>query len=274
MFFEPPTTEWDLRWRMFGIPVRVHPLFWLVSLLMGQSALQQGVEYLLAWVACVFVSILIHELGHAVMGRLYGSRSQIVLYAFGGLAIGSNRLNNRWERIAVCLAGPIAGFLFLGVIFGLLWLRDPMIVPVYFSMACDFFGIPIPLDQEAFVRFHEIAGPLEFSIVMDLIFINLMWGLINLLPIWPLDGGQVSRELCEMNFRRGTVVSLNVSIVFAAFLSVCAILDKTGHPILPFRFGTWYTALLFGYLAWQSYQMLQYAQAPGNWTNDHWDRED
>src|SRR4051812_37327197 len=64
MLLEPQTTEWDLRWMMFGIPVRVHPFFWLVCLLMGQSALELGVLYLLAWIGCVFVSILVHELGH------------------------------------------------------------------------------------------------------------------------------------------------------------------------------------------------------------------
>ena len=85
MLLEPQTTAWDLRWQMFGIPVRVHPMFWLAGLLMGQQSLKQGAEYLLAWVACFFISILIHELGHVVMGMIYGTSGQIVLYAFGGL---------------------------------------------------------------------------------------------------------------------------------------------------------------------------------------------
>src|SRR5262245_16399907 len=124
MFLEPQPTEWDLKWTMFGIPVRVHPMFWLVGLLLGRGALQDGAIYLVAVVACFFISILIHELGHVFMGMKFGADGHIVLYGLGGLAIGSNRLDKAWQRIAVGLAGPGAGFLFLAAILGLAWIRD------------------------------------------------------------------------------------------------------------------------------------------------------
>ena len=90
LFMEPSQTPYDLRWRMFGVPVRVHPRFWLVSVIMGWNTVHEGFQYLLIWVACSFASILIHEFGHVAMGQIFGSRGHIVLYGFGGLAIGSN----------------------------------------------------------------------------------------------------------------------------------------------------------------------------------------
>src|SRR6516165_8553767 len=71
VFFEPNETPLDLKWRMFGIPVRVHPFFWLVSAFMGWSTLNRGIIFLVIWVACVFVSVLVHEMGHVLMGRLF-----------------------------------------------------------------------------------------------------------------------------------------------------------------------------------------------------------
>ena len=275
MLLEPQTTEWDLRWRMFGIPVRVHPMFWLASLLMGQQALQQGAIYLVGWVACVFVSILIHELGHVMMGMIYGTSGQIVLYAFGGLAIGSNQIRNRWQRIAVSLAGPGAGFVFLIAILGILWLRSSEDGAAYVAVAARQLGFGYPENIELLGHIRTIIRerPLEFAIVSDLIFINLFWGLVNLLPIWPLDGGHVCRELCEAASRgRGIVVSLQISIVASGIVALCALLDKMDRPILPFPFGGWFTIIFFGAFAWQSYEELKRAQGESRWQDDHWDR--
>src|SRR3954451_7375602 len=98
MFFEPERTAYDLRFRMLGTEVRVHPLFWLVSFFMGANLSKLGFGYVVLWVGCVFVSILLHELGHVLVGRLFGSEGHIVLYSLGGLAVGSNRLPSRWQR--------------------------------------------------------------------------------------------------------------------------------------------------------------------------------
>ena len=68
---EPPRTGGDLNFQLFGIPVRVHPLFWLIAVLLGISGDPQPAEILL-WVVAVFVSILVHELGHALTMRAFG----------------------------------------------------------------------------------------------------------------------------------------------------------------------------------------------------------
>ena len=78
MLAMPATTPYDLRFRMLGIPVRVHPLFWLVSAMMGFNG--DDPVGTLIWVACVFASILAHEYGHGLMGRAFGAHPQIALY--------------------------------------------------------------------------------------------------------------------------------------------------------------------------------------------------
>ena len=81
---EPPESQYDLHFSLLGIPVRVHPYFWLVSVLMGWN--QGDAKLALLWVAAVFVSILVHEMGHALVIRYYGWSPRVTLYSFGGLA--------------------------------------------------------------------------------------------------------------------------------------------------------------------------------------------
>jgi Zn-dependent protease len=265
---EPTPTRFDLSWRMFGIPVRVHPMFWLVTVLMGASLFRQGVQYVLVWVACVFVSILIHEMGHVLMGMAFGARGNIVLYGFGGLAVGSNNLERRGERIAVCFAGPLAGFVFLGLIMLVLWIVDAEAFPLYVLVVRMQLGLPPDNVQVG----ETIPHPLLIAAIGDLIFINLMWGLVNLLPIWPLDGGQISRELwLTSSPEQGLTRSLGLSMVVAALFAINSVLVMIGRPLLPWHIGSWYSALLFASLALQSYQLMQRAHAEQRWRDSHYD---
>ncbi len=249
MFFEPTRTQFDLNWTMFGIPVRVHPFFWLMTALLGWNGVEHGFQFLFLWIACVFVSILIHELGHVVVGQLFGARGHIVLHSFGGLAIGSSNLRNRWQRIAVYLAGPAAGFVLLGIV---LW------------------GMTF-LDEET-------APPLLRLAVHDLRWINLGWGLLNLLPIWPLDGGQVSRDLLNwFSPEKGARTAYGVSFLVAGLLALNAAVLTWGHRSLPLfdmipyldNLGDFYVVVLFGCLAFNSYQLLQMESQRRPW--DRWD---
>jgi stage IV sporulation protein FB len=193
VFGEPSRTPFDLNWRMFGIDVRVHPFFWIFTAALGWHWAQVHFGYLLLWVVVVFVSILIHELGHVFVGRYFGSHGHIVLYAIGGLAVGSNHLSSRWQRIAVSFGGPGAQFLLLVLVLA----AERIVIHSAGPRG------PLPITSVAFRM---------------LTFINLVWPLFNLLPIWPLDGGQISRELFQMGLpgTRGTRASLILSLVVAA----------------------------------------------------------
>jgi len=254
---EPDRTPYDLRFRFLGFPVRVHPFFWLATVLInGDSLLRIGPEYLLIWIGVVFVSILVHEMGHAVAFRLFGVDSQIVLYAFGGLAVPNQVVTGRWRRILVSLAGPVAGFVLAGIVYGT-------------NQAFEW-------GQSAAGRAPN--GPELWFLYLQLIWVNLIWGLFNLLPVFPLDGGQVCHELCGMKWgTRGKRIALRISFVTAllmvAYSLLCAI--DTGQfgagwtKELPgwLPRGSIFTAILFGFLAYESYRLLQQV----SWSDTHWD---
>jgi Zn-dependent protease len=202
----------------------------------------------------VFVSILVHEFGHAVAFRCFGADADIVLYAFGGLAIPTMGISGRWRRMAVSLAGPFAGFVLCGIVYGS-------------NLALNW----VPKGRE------PGANEVRFLYAV-LIVVNLYWGILNLLPIFPLDGGHVSRELCGKVWgSRGRRISLKISFVLALVLVAYALLcemDRRGMGAgvtheLPWWFprGGFFTAILFGMLAYSSYQLLQLP----DWTEDHWD---
>jgi stage IV sporulation protein FB len=249
---EPERTPYDLRFHLLRFPVRIHPWFWLGSVLLGSNHLEAGLEYLAIWVAVVFVSILVHELGHALAFRWYGADSAVVLYAFGGLAIPSHNISGRWRRIAVALAGPFAGFALCGIVYG---------------------------SNEALGWVLAARSPELASFYGMLVFVNLVWGIMNLLPVYPLDGGQVCRELCGMKWHptRATRISLKISFGTALAVvgwSIFCAMDRSNMGAgvlagLPWWVpqGTVYTAILFGILAYQSYQLLQRVE----WTDTHWD---
>lgn len=250
MFFEPNETAYDLRWRMFGTPVRVHPMFWLVALVLGYNGtIRAGVGFVLAWVACVFVSVLLHEFGHVWMGRLFGSHGHIVLYSFGGLAIGSNRLVRRWQRILVLLAGPGIQL----ALWGLLWLNRKQIL---LAVA--------PAWRESAVL-----------VLVMLLEINLFWPILNLIPIWPLDGGQVTREVCQAIMpQRGTAVSLGISMVVSGVLAVHMLMASQGRTLIPIPYlknGDMFLAFFFAMFCISSFSALQAEnERRRHWDHDEW----
>lgn len=165
-----------LRFRLFGMPVTVRNSFLLIAGLIGFLSIWDpvrggvsfdGLEVALAWVGIIFVSILVHELGHAVTARIFGSTVAIELNGLGGLT--------RWSieegitpgrRALVSAAGSAVGLLFGGLV----WVVE--------------------------TQFGPESGLTAF-ILAELVFVNVFWGLLNWLPIRPLDGGHLLQSLLE-----------------------------------------------------------------------------
>jgi stage IV sporulation protein FB len=251
VFFEPEESRFDLRWRMLGTPIRVHPWFWLVNIILGwdgaMRAQDGGFPLLFLWVGCVFVSILVHEFGHVLMGRLFGSHGSIVLYGMGGLAIGSNSLSRRWQRVLVLLAGPGAELLLLAVFLGLVYFFGPHVSPEWL--------------------------PYLGWMVTYMIWINLFWGLLNLLPIWPLDGGQILRELSMAVMpSRGLSFSLGISMVVSGLLAAHCFMASQNRPLIPFlKFGSMFMAFFFLMFCISSFSALQAeSERHRRWDHDEW----
>ncbi|MEM6798088.1 MAG: site-2 protease family protein [Planctomycetota bacterium] len=225
-FADPSPTPADLRFQLLGFPVRIHPFFWGLCVILSRY---RAPAELLVWVVAVLVSILVHEFGHALLQRRFGGRPSIVLYGFGGLAIPNGPAVSPGRQILILLAGPGAGF----VLAGLVWLIHS--------------AIALP------------DSPALAQLLGDLWRINIFWGVFNLLPIYPLDGGQIAREVFTLVMppRRGIVVSLWVSIIFCA-VAGAALWLLTRSP---------WNLVLMGALAFNNYQTLEaYNQSSrGRW---------
>jgi Zn-dependent protease len=244
LFQIPPPTRFDLRFSIAGIPVRVHPLFWLIAILFGSSS--NSIFSLLTWVIAIFVSILIHELGHAFAMRRYGQGSEIILHFAGGLTVPESiAWGGRYasvgitanQQIFISLAGPFAGFLFAGLVLAVSVALGGILIPNFI------FGfIPFP------IVLLPAGGEILNSFFMNLLWVNIFWGLVNLVPVHPLDGGHVTRYiLTQTDPLNGLRTSLWVSVIAGAAVAFAG---------LVFLRST-YMAILFGLLAFQSFQALQ-----------------
>jgi stage IV sporulation protein FB len=203
-----------IRFSILGIPVMVHPFFWITLALIGgalgansPSAILQVCLFLMAG----FVSILVHELGHALTARRFGARAEIVLQAFGGYAAFSGVRLTRPQGFLVTAAGPAVQIL-LGVMVFLLIRRLPEIPPY---------------------------GRYFLHTVMV---ISFVWALLNLLPVLPLDGGRMLDSILGPQRIR---ITLWTTVIVASLLAVVSF-KTTGSILMPVFMG------MFAWQAWQA----------------------
>jgi stage IV sporulation protein FB len=243
MLGPPPPTPYDLRFRFFGFPVRVHPLFWLVTALLGYN--RDDPRTTLIWVACVFVSILIHEFGHGFVARAYGARPLLILYGMGGLCVYDNYQPPR-KRLAVLFWGPGAGFVLCALILLAVSLRYGLNPIEAISLLLYRMGIQLDVFGVANEKFS--ASPYLRLAVFQLLFINFWWGLVNLFPIWPLDGGQMLGEGLSLVGASQPMRRTHITGMLLSGLLAVVIFYKVEDVFM---------TLFFAYFAFANYQMLQ-----------------
>ena len=103
-------------------------LFWVVTLILGAAGNPNPVGISL-WVAAVLVSILVHELGHALVAKAYGWPPRITLYGMGGLAAYEPGSQQTWKsRAIIAVSGPGAGFVLAAIVIGLVLISTPALL--------------------------------------------------------------------------------------------------------------------------------------------------
>jgi Zn-dependent protease len=193
---EPQETGADWQFDILGIRVRVSAWFWLAAALLGWSVCQSMagsdqrmlLQLLAIWIGVVFVSLLVHEFGHALAYRFFGQSARVVLYHFGGLAIpgawGRRGHLRPAQRLLVSAAGPAAQLL--------------LAAAVAAGLRAGGLLVPFPLEAiGARLGFYEgrpFASPYAYAVCDFLLYVNVLWPLLNLVPVPPLDGGQIVRE--------------------------------------------------------------------------------
>jgi len=168
------------------------------------------------------------------------------LHGMGGLAICGDCDRSTRSQILISLAGPGAGFLFAALILVLVRIAGHQVGCTWGNREFA----PLIIDQSilGFTFYWEkFQSPHINLMIWNLLWINILWGAVNLLPIYPLDGGHVSRELCQLRHpREGMVLSLRISMIAAI-----------GMAFVGLSWQSLLVVLMFGYFAYSSYKTLE-----------------
>lgn len=171
------------------IPVLIFPFFWFLILMIGWLN-SMSLLGTIIWSAVIFVSILIHEYGHALTALMFGQRAEINLVGLGGVTKREGPKLAKWKEFLIVLNGPLAGLL--------------TFVVAYFFL--DY------VTEKKTTLFYALQVAVE---------VNLFWTLLNLLPVLPLDGGQLFRIILESVFGlRGLKFAFLISIILAAVIGL------------------------------------------------------
>ena len=206
-----------IQFSILGIPVRVEPWFWITMAFIGgglHAANSTDILLVLVFVFAGFLSIMIHELGHALTIRKYGLPAVITLRAFGGYASFPAGKLDRKQSFVVTAAGPVLQF-----VFGVLLI---VLAP----------SISIP------------EGSLFLPFLRDLIWVSIAWSILNCLPVYPMDGGHIMAAI--LGPKKPHYVHLLSSLV-AVTIGIAGYL-YLGTILLPIFMA------LFAWQNWQSYQ--------------------
>jgi Zn-dependent protease len=182
-----------IQFHLGRIPVTVQPWFFVTALLIGPRELPG----IVVWPAVVFAGVLIHELGHALAVRRQGLDATVELHGFGGAT--------RWSG-----ATPL-----------------PPAQRALISAAGPAVGIAVGAAALVVARVLPAGQPLVGELLQYAIWVNLGWGLLNLLPVLPLDGGMIVASLVESAWGPRALYSVRVLSVVVC-VGLCALAVAAG----------------------------------------------
>ncbi|MCU0694892.1 MAG: site-2 protease family protein [Myxococcaceae bacterium] len=209
-----------MRWawragRLFGIDVYVHATFLLLLGWVGTNQYLRernvgAAAVAVGFVALVFTSVVLHELGHALMARRFGiTTKDITLLPIGGVARLERMPEKPAHELLVALAGPAVNVVIAGLLVGVVWLLGGS--P----------GLDAP-DATQLTR-----APL----LTRLAWVNVSLAAFNLLPAFPMDGGRVLRALLAM--RQGAArATRTAAAIGQAFAVALGLLGVFVNPVL------------------------------------------
>jgi len=180
-----------IQFSLFRISVTVQPFFWLVMALFGFMITGgetggSGLLNVALFIMAAFISILVHELGHALTIKKYKLPTEIVLQGLGGYATYPAGILNRKQNWLVSAAGPAA--------------------QIALGIVAFFIYKAMPDTQIKIFGFY-------------LYFFSLLWAIFNCLPIYPLDGGKMLSSILGPKRERGVYIT---GIVLSVIIGILA----------------------------------------------------
>ncbi len=228
-----------IRFRLFGVSVSIHPTLWLTLGLVGLMTVS-GVSLLpgvVLFVVAAFLCLFVHEMGHALVSRaLGGGQPEILLAWQGGDYCNARAVLTRWRGVAMTAAGPLASLMLALFALGLLCLYvGSWQAGLYLSL--NFLVGYVPPDYAALFPSYGLAF---FSLLIQ---VTVWWSLLNLLPIFPLDGGQIMLGLMSSPHTMHIVSVTLAAVLMSAFIAMSA----------------WVLVLLMGFLCYFNFRCLQHS---------------
>lgn len=200
-----------IRFTLFGVQVSIHPTLWLTLAILGRAFMATNMVELMSallFIIAAFAVLLAHEMGHALVGRRLGGGNPCVYLAWlGGDCTNETACLTRVQGVVMTAAGPLAS---LAMGFGAylvlcLYVQDFTLGTV---LASGFALGVMPAEV------LTVFPPLAMFFFFYLIEVSCWWTLLNLLPIFPLDGGQIMQGL--MKSRRNVhTISLGIAAALA-----------------------------------------------------------
>ena len=206
---------------LFRVPVSVSIWFlFLIAMILFRGSIATSLPFALA----LTLSLLIHEFGHALVAKYYKLRPSVLLHGFGGLCMHDISAKDSHHFLIVVM-GPV-----VEILFGLL------------------VGVGLYIAPEGWMSGSSGLIFLE-SFLQSFALVSVVWGAINLvLPIWPLDGGQLFVLLLRrfVEERRAERIALIVSFLLLVPMAVGAMYLKQI-----------FLTVLLAFIAWNNYQSFQ-----------------
>lgn len=193
-----------------GIKIIVHWTFfflilWIVFDELKRGGTTQSVLFNVAFVLAVFMCVVLHELGHALMAKRFGvNTKKITLLPIGGMASLDKIPESPKQELFVVIAGPLVNVIIAILIY--------LILPIQ-----ELANISLTENLETFseVTLHNF--------LLYLFVVNIGLVIFNIIPAFPMDGGRILRALLAMKIDRvkATQIASSIGQVFAlAFLLI------------------------------------------------------
>ena len=229
--------SWSINlFRIRGIQLAIHSTFFLLLAWRGYEGWTSegafGFQEAVLITLAIFVCVVLHELGHSFTGMHFGMHvSRILLMPIGGMAQFDEIPKIPRQELLITIAGPAVNAVIAAVLFGLALLKPAFLV----------------------------SGPVLINnLFWDLLYANVAMLVLNLLPIFPMDGGRILRALLayRLPYLRATywasIIGKVLAVIAAAGWIAYGIYHNDGDVLLP--------AVLFLFIFrvnHQEYKMVQ-----------------
>jgi stage IV sporulation protein FB len=205
--------------RLGKIPVKIHMSFFITAVVFSLAGRQNEPMLIVEWALVLLVSVMIHELGHALTGIAFGLAPRIDLHGMGGTTSWTQARGalTPAKSVLISVAGPLVG----------------IVVGVLTFVLASSGALP--------------ASALAQQVAADMVWVNAGWGVVNLLPVLPMDGGNILFTVLNAATKgKGERPARVISIVAVVIGGLVALV-----------FRMWWAAMLAAYFAYDNVRALR-----------------